>query len=143
MNILHIVLIYLLFFFQAEITFNPEICRDFNSENTVNMLSILLGDGNESIQFEGGYQSLTIDDVTQLSYPEHEAECSLLAEKQYYYNSELNIEVSYFKASDRYFLVTYFKDMGPLGDGLTFESGKSAAIMVLDENLEVVHAIFL
>lgn len=55
----------------------------------------------------------------------------------------MDIEVSYFKSSNRYFLVTFFRDTIPPEDGLSFVSAPSAAILVLDENFEVVHGLFL
>lgn len=131
----------LLFPFSKNVEDN--ICRDDYSEHTLQMMGVLLSGANETFPIQGGYQHLTMDDITRLSWPELEAECSQLAEKEYYYDSDLDIEVSYFKSSNRYFLVTFFKDTLPSEDGLTFMAAPSAAILVLDENFEVVHGIFL
>ncbi|MCH8568898.1 MAG: hypothetical protein LAT67_11565 [Balneolales bacterium] len=107
------------------------------------MIRVLLSDRYESLRARGGYQNVTMEEVTHLRWPEHEAVCLQLSEREFYQNSDMDIEVSYFKSSNRYFLVTFFRDTIPPEDGLSFVSAPSAAILVLDENFEVVHGLFL
>lgn len=123
---------------------NAQTCENENSTHTLGMVSYFLSDPRfEPDRIESGIQNLNIDDLTMLESFQHSELCNQLKQTTAFVNAPPsgNNDISFFKSSERKFIVYFFLDTLPADDGLTFYSGPKGLIRIFDNDLEHILSV--
>ena len=123
-----------------------QACNDEDSIHTSRVITYFMNDSRfEPDLVESGIQDISIDDITRLSSSSHSELCQQIKRTSLFTNTPPAVpsHISFFKTSDRRFIVHFFLDSLPSDDGLTFHSGPIGIIRILDEDLQHIKSVLV